>query len=254
MTLELWHYLLLAVLGVICGVINVMAGGGSNIILPAMMMMGFPPQVANATNRIGIILQSIIGVRGFYRAGKLPTHDLPGILAPTIIGGICGSIIAAFAPHDLIKPLLLGTMLAMAGIMLFVPSVVMPPPGTVPLTVKESGPRAWFWLWLGGVYGGFVQAGVGFVLITAIAGCLRYDIVRSSALKLACTLFFTLPALVIFIARGQVEWLPGIVLAAGNMIGAHYGVRLAVKVQPKTLKWVMFLMTLVAVVAAFLKK
>ena len=54
--------------------------------------------------------------------------------------------------------------------------------------------------------------------------------------------------------RGQVEWLPGIVLAAGNMIGAHYGVRLAVKVQPKTLKWVMFLMTLVAVVAAFLKK
>ena len=103
MTLELWHYLLLAVLGVICGVINVMAGGGSNIILPAMMMMGFPPQVANATNRIGIILQSIIGVRGFYRAGKLPTHDLPGILAPTIIGGICGSIIAAFAPHDLLR-------------------------------------------------------------------------------------------------------------------------------------------------------
>ena len=132
--------------------------------------------------------------------------------------------------------------------------ILEPPPGTVPLTVKESGPRAWFWLWLGGVYGGFVQAGVGFALITAIAGCLRYDIVRSSALKLACTLFFTLPALVIFVARGQVEWLPGIVLAAGNMIGAHYGVRLAVKVQPKTLKWVMFLMTLVAVVAAFLKK
>ena len=253
MTLELWHYLLLAVLGVICGIINVMAGGGSNIILPAMMMMGFPPQVANATNRIGIILQSIIGVRGFYRAGKLPTHDLPAILAPTIIGGICGAVVAAYAPHQIIKPLLLGTMLAMAAIMLFVPSVVMPPPGTVPFTVKQAGWRAWFWLWLGGVYGGFVQAGVGFVLITAIAGCLRYDIVQSSALKLVCTLFFTLVALAIFVWRGQVDWTTGLVLAVGNMIGAHYGVRLAVKVKPKTLKWVMFFMTLVAVIAAFLK-
>ena len=144
-------------------------------------------------------------------------------------------------------------MLAMAAIMLFVPSVVMPPPGTVPFTVKQAGWRAWFWLWLGGVYGGFVQAGVGFVLITAIAGCLRYDIVRSSALKLVCTLFFTLVALAIFVWRGQVDWTTGLVLAVGNMIGAHYGVRLAVKVKPKTLKWVMFFMTLVAVIAAFLK-
>ena len=91
------------------------------------------------------------------------------------------------------------------------------------------------------------------MLITAIAGCLRYDIVRSSALKLVCTLFFTLVALAIFVWRGQVDWTTGLVLAAGNMIGAHYGVRLAVKVKPKTLKWVMFFMTLVAVIAAFLK-
>ena len=253
MDLQLHHYLLITALGVICGVINVMAGGGSNIILPVLMMMGYPAQVANATNRVGIALQSIVGVRGFLRAGKLPTHDLTGIIVPTIIGGICGAVVAAYAPHQIIKPLLLGTMLAMAAIMLFVPSVVMPPPGTVPFIVKQAGWRAWFWLWLGGVYGGFVQAGVGFVLITAIAGCLRYDIVRSSALKLVCTLFFTLVALAIFVWRGQVDWTTGLVLAVGNMIGAHYGVRLAVKVKPKTLKWVMFFMTLVAVIAAFLK-
>ncbi|MDO4642275.1 MAG: sulfite exporter TauE/SafE family protein [Cardiobacteriaceae bacterium] len=253
MDLHFYHYLLLAVLGVICGVINVMAGGGSNIILPVMMMMGLPAQVANATNRVGILLQSIVGVRGFLKAGKLATHDLPGILTPTIIGGICGAIVAAFAPSFLIKPLLLGTMLAMAAIMLFVPSVVMPPKGTIPLTIKQGGVRAWFWLWLAGVYGGFVQAGVGFVLITAISGCLRYDIVRSSALKLVCTLCFTAVALLIFVLKGQVEWLIGLVLAAGNMVGAHYGVRLAVKVKSHTLKWVMFFMTLVAVVAALLK-
>ena len=141
MDLQLHHYLLISVLGVICGVINVMAGGGSNIILPVLMMMGYPAQVANATNRVGIALQSIVGVRGFLKAGKLPTHDLPGIIVPTIIGGICGAVVAAYAPHQIIKPLLLGTMLAMAAIMLFVPSVVMPPPGTVPFTVKQAGWR-----------------------------------------------------------------------------------------------------------------
>ena len=75
----------------------------------------------------------------------------------------------------------------------------------------------------------------------------------AAALKLVCTLFFTLVALAIFVWRGQVDWTTGLVLAVGNMIGAHYGVRLAVKVKPKTLKWVMFFMTLVAVIAAFLK-
>ena len=102
MDLQLHHYLLISVLGVICGVINVMAGGGSNIILPVLMMMGYPAKVANATNRVGIALQSIVGVRGSLKAGKLPTHDLPGIIVPTIIGGICVAVVAAYAPHQII--------------------------------------------------------------------------------------------------------------------------------------------------------
>lgn len=252
-TVTLTEAVILVVIGIICGVINVMAGGGSNIMLPVLMIMGYPAQIANATNRVGIFLQSVVGVRGFVKAGKMPVRDLPHILLPTLLGGIVGAFIASFAPAAWIKPLLLSTMLAMAAIMLFVPAVVMPKEGTVPLSVQQGGMKARLWLFLAGVYGGFVQAGVGFVLITAIAGSLRYDLIHSAALKLVCTLVFTGVALLLFAWQGQIDWYTGAILACGNMIGAHYGVHLAVNIHPRRLKQILFLMTLVAVIAAFLK-
>lgn len=249
MEISVLGYIVLAVLGIAAGVINMLAGGGSNLILPALMIMGIPPDVANGTNRVGIFLQSVVGIRQFHRADKLATHDLPLILLPTLLGAVAGALAAAFAPPALLKPALLLTMLAMAGLMLYRPSLVMPAPGTEPNRMRDT-PSAWVWLFFAGVYGGFVQAGVGFVLLTALAGTLRYDLVHANALKVVCTLFFTGVALLIFIWQGQVLWLAGLVLALGNMLGAVLGVRLAIRFSPLTLKRVLFVMTLVAVVAA----
>lgn len=250
MDFGLWQYGLIAVLGVVAGVVNVLAGGGSNLILPVLMMFGVPPDVANGTNRVGIFLQSLTGIKGFHGAQRLPTADLQAILLPTLVGGLCGSVLAAYLPNVWLKPLLLGTMLAMAAIMLFRPATLLPPEGTLPLTVAQA-PRSRFWLWLAGVYGGFVQAGVGFVLIVALGGLLRYDLVAANALKLVCTLAFTTVALLVFVAHDQVWWTLGLVLAAGNMLGAAIGVRTAIKLQAKTLKWILFVMTLVAVLGAW---
>ena len=153
--LDLWEYLLVAVLGVIASIINILAGGGSNLILPVLMIMGVPAAVANGTNRVGIFLQSVVGLRGFHKAGKLPTHDLRGILLPTLGGGLLGAWLASAAPEAVLKPALLLTMLAMAAVMAFCPGVVMPEAGTVPRRVRESR-SAFVWLFLAGVYGGFV--------------------------------------------------------------------------------------------------
>lgn len=249
--LEWWQYLLVAGLGVIASIINILAGGGSNLILPVLMIMGLPAAIANGTNRVGIFLQSVVGLRAFHKAGKLPKDDLRGILLPTLSGGLLGALLAAYAPEGILKPALLLTMLAMAGLMVLRPAVVMPEADTVPLRVRESR-SAFGWLFLAGVYGGFVQAGVGFVLIVALAGSLRYDLVRANALKLACTFFFTAVALLIFIVNGQIWWDVAAVLSLGNMLGARLGVGIAVDVRPITLKRILFAMTLVAVLAALL--
>ena len=93
-------------------------------------------------------------------------------------------------------------------------------------------------------YGGFVQAGVGFILLAALAGSLRYDLVRANALKLVCSLAFTTVALAVFIINDQVLWLPGLMLAIGTMSGAHLAVKFAIKADPQALKWFLLIMTI----------
>lgn len=246
------YALILVVLGLIAGIINTLAGGGSNLTIPALMISGMPPDVANATNRVGVMMQSIAGLKGFHAKGKLPTGDLKGILIPTLIGGLIGGAAASYAPPFLLKPALLLTMLGMAALMLMKPSVVIPEVGTPVKRVGET-PGAWMALFGAGFYGGFIQAGVGFVLIAALAGTLRYDIISTNALKIVCTLVFTTVALALFIYNDQVAWIPGLLLALGSMIGAWMGVHIAMDISPKAMKWFLFIMTLAAVIAATFK-
>lgn len=252
MDFTLIQYLLIALLGLIAGVINMMAGGGSNLILPMLMTFGVPADIANATNRVGVLMQSVSGGIGFYRAGKLPTFDLKAIILPTLIGGAIGALVASFAPVVILKPLLLLTMLAVAAVIAFKPALLLPSEHTEPLRVADK-PSARYWLMLVGIYGGFVQAAAGFVLLPVLAGVLCYDLVRANALKVCCTFGFTLISLVIFITRNQVWWDIGLVLAVSSAIGAQLGVKTAIRLKPETLRKILFVMTLIAVVLAFLK-
>lgn len=243
--------LLLIGIGFLAGIINTLAGGGTNLTLPSLMLLGMPAEVANATNRVGVLLQNIVAMRGFNKYNMLPTEALIPIFIPTVIGGVFGAIAAAYAPSSALKPLLLGSMLTMTTIILIRPDVIAPPPGTQPNKVRET-PSAWFWLFLSGFYGGFVQAGVGFIMITALAGSLRYDIVRTNALKVSCVALITVLSLVVFVYQDLVRWVPGLTLSIGTMLGAHTAVKLAISLPAKLIKWFLFVMTFVGTGAAFL--
>jgi uncharacterized protein len=242
---------LLLIAGLIAGFINTIAGGGSMLTLPALMLMGMPADIANATNRIGVLLQGIAGAHGFHRHGKLQLRDILPMLAPALLGSLVGSLLASYLPREVLKPALLLVMLGMAILMLVQPSVVAPPPGTPVRALKQS-PLAIFGLFAAGLYGGFVQAGVGFIIIAALAGGLRYDLVRTNALKMAITAALTVIALGVFIARGQVLWIPGLLLSAGTVVGASLSVKFAISVPQSVLRWVLFVMVLLTCTAAWL--
>ncbi|MEX0618883.1 MAG: sulfite exporter TauE/SafE family protein [Pseudohongiellaceae bacterium] len=240
---------LLALVGVIAGAVNTVAGGGSNLTLPVLMMLGLPPEIANGTNRVAVTLQCVVGVRGFDRYQSLDRQAVIPILVPTTLGGLLGALMAAVMPSFYLKPLLLGSILLMSFIILVKPTIIAPPLGTPALSPTENR-AAWWGLFIAGVYGGFVQAGVGFILIGALAGGLRYDLLRANALKMTCTLAFTALALVVFVLFDQVRWIPGLILAAGSMLGAHLAVKVAVRTPQSYIKWFLFGMTLVAVTAS----
>ena len=242
---------LLAITGFLAGGINTLAGGGSNLTLPALMVLGLPADVANGTNRIAVLMQCVVGVAGFDKHNSLDRPAIAPILVPTLIGGVVGALAAALMPNLYLKPVLLITILAMTVVILVKPSVIAPPAGTPTLSPAENK-GAWWGLFAAGIYGGFVQAGVGFILLAALAGGLRYDLVRANALKMTCALAFTLVAVVIFVAFGQVSWIPGLILACGTMAGAHLAVKVAIRASQDFIKWFLFLMTLCAVLAGFI--
>ena len=250
MEITLTSILLLMGAGVIAGVINTLAGGGSNLTLPALMILGLPADVANGTNRIAVVLQCVVGVKGFDKHNSLDRPAIIPILVPTILGGILGAVCAAVIPTSFLKPILLLTILTMSAVILLRPTVLSPPEGTPTVSPKDNM-RGWWGLFGAGIYGGFVQASVGFILLAALAGILRYDLKRANALKMVCTLASTLMALAVFIAFDQVMLVPGLLLALGSMTGAHFGVKIAIRSSQNTIKWFLFVMTIAAVIGGF---
>ncbi|WP_281648088.1 sulfite exporter TauE/SafE family protein [Parendozoicomonas sp. Alg238-R29] len=247
--LTLVNGIALLLAGVVAGFINTIAGGGSMLTLPALMLLGMPADIANATNRVGVMFQSITGLKGFHKEKKLDTGAMVSIVVPTLIGSAVGAVLASWLPVDVLKPVLLGSMVAIALVMVMKPST-MRPTGEHVRTIT-SHPQAAIGLFLAGVYGGFLQAGVGFMLLAALAGSLRYDLVRANALKILCTGAFTAVALGIFIWNDLILWVPGLILALGSSVGAHFSVKFAVTASQKTLSWILFVMVLLASGAAW---
>ena len=236
-----WSVALLAGAGIVGGFINTIAGGGSMVTVPTLMLLGMPADHANGTNRLGILQQSVTGIRGYDRSKKLDKGAIVPMLVPTLSGAALGALSATWMPVGVLKPVLLGAMITIAVVMLVSPEVVAPPEGTRTYSLRER-PLGFVMLFGGGLYGGFVQAGVGFVLIAALAAGLRYDLVRTNALKVVCTALFSIASLAVFIASGRVEWVSGSIVAVGMTAGALVGVRFALNVDHRLLRWVLLVM------------
>lgn len=244
--------LLLAVLGGVAGFVNTLAGGGSLLTLPALMLIGLPADLANATNRVSVFAQSAAGALGFDKSGKLDRPAVPWLAAPSVAGAFLGSWAASVTPPAILKPVLIGTLLAVAVLMVASPKTMAPPEGARALRVRDR-PVTALWMFLIGIYGGFVQAGVGILLLAALAGVLRYDLARANALKIVIVAIFTVAALIVFIAKGQVVWLPALALSVGTVAGARLGVAFAITQGHEALRRAVFAITVLACVAALFK-
>ena len=209
--------------------------------VPALILLGMPADHANGTNRVGVLLQSITGARSFNKSGKLDKGAIVPMLLPTVSGAVFGALAASWIPVDALKPLLLGLMIAIALVMLVVPQAIAPPEGSRIYSLRER-PLGILMLLGAGIYGGLVQAGVGFILIAALAAGLRYDLVRTNALKVVCTALFSIAALAVFAATDRVDWIPGAILAVGATLGAALSVRFALNVSQSVIKWAVFVM------------
>ena len=202
------------------------AGGGSFLTLPVLIFLGLPPTVANGTNRVAIALQNGGAVGSFRRHGMIDWDSLLWAALPATFGAILGTWAVLWVSDELFQKILAFLMIAVTLWTLWDPlRKTQPRAADFSKTPLVAAFAAGFFLL--GVYGGFVQAGVGFLILaaTSLAGL---DLVQGNAVKVLSVLCFTLMSLGIFVWQDKVQWWIELTLGAGTVLGGLVGVKLTV--------------------------
>ncbi|MCX7718056.1 MAG: sulfite exporter TauE/SafE family protein [Candidatus Sumerlaeaceae bacterium] len=251
--MDFWHqvlvYVLLFAAGLIAGAVNTVAGAGSLLTLPALIFAGVPGVAANATNRIGIVVQGLTAVGEFHRRRVRENHLSWRLVVAGLGGAVLGAILAARIPDDQFE-FLLGILM----IVLLVLIVKSPKPHLLDNGAPED---AWSPLGTGrraavlgvffllGIYAGFLQAGVGIMILLALGYLVRLDLVRGNYIKLLFTLVHNAIAFGVFLFQGvDIAWVAGGVLTAGQALGALGGAWVAIHGGDRWIRIVMVVMVL----------
>jgi uncharacterized membrane protein YfcA len=242
--MELTWYLILAVIGVgfFAGFINTLAGSGSLLTLPLLMFLGLDANVANGTNRIAILLQNVVGVASFKQQKVFEWKHGIWLAIPAVVGSFIGAMIAVDINKEIMKYTIAGLLIVMFFIILFKPDRWIK--GQAGNVKEKPGVLQIIIFFFIGVYGGFIQAGVGFFLLAGLVLGAGLDLLKANAIKVLIVLFYTPIALVVFMIYSQVDYKIGLILAVGNMLGAFVGSRVAVSWGPKFVR-IILLITLV---------
>ncbi len=240
MELEL---ILLVIIGFITGIINIMAGGGSLLTLPMLIFLGLPPSVANGTNRVAILIQNIFSTAGFKSKGitTFPYSIYFGVSA--MFGAIIGAQIAVDIKGEVFNKILAIVMLFVVVFLVFNRKTKMED-----YIERITGKHLWISIivfFFIGIYGGFIQAGTGFLMLLALSGINQFSLVKSNAIKVIVALIYTTSALIIFIMNDQVNWKYGLILAIGNASGGWLASRWSVKKGDGLVKIFLIIMVII---------
>jgi len=243
MELEWYSYPLILIAGFFAGFINMYAGSGSLISLSAMILAGIPANIANGSNRVAIFLQNVIGVRGYQQKGLLDFNYAWKVAIPGMIGSAVGASISVSMNEELLRRVIGFIMLGMLIVLFINPKRLIEGKGDD--ARKNPTVRDYIAFFFIGIYGGFIQAGIGIFLLLSLVLSTGYDLIRANAVKVFIVLCQSVIALIIFAYNGQVAWGIGLILAAGNMSGAWIATRFAD--HPSMGQWAYYLLVAVII-------
>ncbi len=240
-------YLIIFLVGTAAGFLNTIGGGGSILTMPMLIFMGLPSATANGTNRIALLAQNISATLNFKRKGYFYPKIIIILVIPAIIGSIFGS---SFAVN--ISDVLFNRILGIVMIIVLIIILIRPEKkfiGEKEITDLKGKRKiiAIIVFFFVGFYGGFIQAGVGFIFIVSLSLITGMSLVKINSLKVAIIGIYTVSALLVFLINGNVNWGLGLFLALGNSTGAYLGSNFAVK---KGDKYIRIIITIAIIVMA----
>lgn len=236
--------------GFLAGIVNTLAGGASIFTLSTLLFFGLPAGLANGTNRLGILLQNFAGTYTFMKNDLLDMKSSTRFVVPSLIGAILGAVAAVEINEELLE-LVVG--LLMTGVLFL---VLFNPKRKYKIGSKPQSTNRWANLLLFfaiGFYGGFVQAGIGIVILVALFRGSNYSLLKGNAVKMLIIFLYTVPVFFIFVYNDQVAWVFAILLAVGQIAGTWFTGKFLVQ-HPKAnlwVRWVLIMMIVFSIIKSF---
>ncbi len=237
-----FDYTIVVLAGFVAGMINTVAGSGSVITLYALSLMQLPANIANATNRVGVFVQSLIGYSTYSKSTSVPIKGNISMLATVVAGAIFGTYIAVEIDEKTLKTTIGVLMIGMFFLVLLNPKQW--------LRDQSTEEALWpYWVraplyFFVGIYGGFIQAGVGILLLSTMILGAGFHMARANGYKLLIVLLYTIPTLAMFIYHDQVIWKYGLLMAVGQSVGAFISAKWASN-YPSAPIWIRRLLLLI---------
>ncbi|WP_424961294.1 sulfite exporter TauE/SafE family protein [Ekhidna sp.] len=237
-SLDIFSGIILVAVGILAGFLNVAAGGGSLLTLPMMIFMGLPPNVANATNRVAILWQNVFAIRKFRKSGLVNGKYSFYLGLAAVPGAVLGALLAVDIKGELFAKLL-SIVMIMVGI-----TILRGKSGLAIKTVQSgSGSTNWLALlsfFLIGIYGGFIHAGVGFIIILVLELLGHQSMASINSIKVMVAFIYTLSVVLVFAIGDVIHWGYGLTLAIGTSVGGYLGSYFSIKKEDKWIKRLLF--------------
>ncbi|HEY0652133.1 MAG TPA: sulfite exporter TauE/SafE family protein [Chryseosolibacter sp.] len=223
--MELYEIPLIIVTGFGAAFLNTVGGGGSLFSVPILTFLGLPITSANATSRVALLFQNIFAVGGFRSKGiELPWPYSLYLGIASLFGGVIGAMLASTIKDEVFNKIFVGVMILSVFLILYDP---IKSKGPEKLSTKNQviGSILFFFI---GIYGGFVQAGIGFMVIAVLSIVNNLSLVKSNYVKVFAAIVYTGVSVIVFALEGKVVWITGLVLAIGHALGGWYASRWSV--------------------------
>ncbi|MFW5875137.1 MAG: sulfite exporter TauE/SafE family protein [Myxococcota bacterium] len=231
---------LLALAGLLAGYINSVAGAGSLLTLPALIFTGLDAGSANATNRVAVLFQNAAAMVAFHRSGRGAIRHALVLAIPAGAAAVAGTVVASLTPDDVLR-----LCIAVAMVVFLVLSLVPRPAPTAPAGDATEARRPDAKTVLAfvaiGFYAGFLQAGVGILLLLYMSLVQRMHLVFANGIKVVVILLLAAVALVTFAWQGvAIDALRGLVLAVATTTGGYLGAMATIRRGEKFVRGVLF--------------
>ena len=226
----LLDYVIAFVGALLAGGINTLSGNGSAITLTILMeVIGLPPDVANGTNRLGILSNGMAATLGFHQKGRFDVterrrRDMYRIIGITTLGAALGVYLSLITSNEVFRDIFRYLLIVMLGVTLVKPKRwLVAPEGETYVSLWVSVPL-FFAL---GIYGGFIQMGMGVFFLAVMVLVAHYEIIQANVVKVVVVTIYTALAVSIFAWRGVISWEIGLLMAVGQMVGGYLTARIA---------------------------